>query len=448
MPDRAEIVVIGAGLTGLSLAHRLMRMGRDVRVLESGQHPGGNLRTKTVETEDGTFLLELGPNSFGDASTELIGLASEVGLAERLIRAPASANRRWLFRAGRLREVTPPGLALSPLLPLRGRLRMLREPFVRPRPEGAREESLAEFCDRRLGRAAREKLLTAVVGGIYAGDPERLGAESAFPRMVALEREHGSLIRAALKGSGPPKRGTLSSFQDGLRELPRALARELGPRLTLSAAVRALEPNGSGWCLQAEPDRTLSAARVVVATPAGTTADLLEPLAPAAAAELRAIDHPPMAVVHVGVRGEHAGGIPPGFGFLVPRGEGLRILGCIFSSRLFPNRAPEGLELLTIFSGGALDRGAPELSDSELRELVLHDLERACGPLGLPALFHTYRWPRSIPQYEVGHRDRLARVRAALAGLDGLHLAGNWSGGIAMPDCVRNAEALARELCA
>ena len=239
-----DVVVIGGGLAGLVTARSLQRAGRDVVLLEERDVPGGNLRTVETKSPEGLWRLDLGPQSFGVAQTSLAAVIRDAGIEDRVLRASGNPDRRFLWRAGRLREVhsSPPKFLLSSILPLAGRLRMIREPWIPPRAASEPEETLAQFCDRRLGRAAREKLLTAVIGGIYAGDPERLGAESAFPRMIALEREYGSLIRAARKGAGPPSRGHIASFVNGMQELPTAIAAKLGPAFRANAAVATVAP--------------------------------------------------------------------------------------------------------------------------------------------------------------------------------------------------------------
>ena len=287
-----------------------------------------------------------------------------------------------------------------------------------------------------------------MIGGIYAGDPAKLGAESTFPLMVGLEREHGSLIRAARKGGAMPSRGHLSSFKDGLRELPDALLaglRDAGCAVRLGTPVERIEKAGGGWLVVLASGERLPSGRVFVTAPSWRAADLVATTLPDVAKELLSIHYAAVAVVHVGVPRAGLGNVPPGFGFLVPRDEGLRILGCIFSSHLFPGRAPEGHDLFTVFVGGDLDPAGAKLSDADLRSTVTGDLRRAFGKLPEPALFEVTRWARAIPQYWVGHKDRLARIDAALAPHRGLHLLGNWRGGIAMDACVREATTLAAQ---
>lgn len=445
-------IVVGGGPTGLVLAYELRRRGVSALVLEERGAPGGSLRTRSVAADaGGRWLLEEGPNSFGDAQADTMGLVRSLGLEPRLVRSPATADRKWLWRKGALREVPskPQRFLLSPILSLRGRLRVVREMWVPPRAAGGVEESLAEFADRRLGREAREKLLTPIISGIYAGDPERLGVESVFPKMVAMERAHGSLIRAARSGAGAmPSRGRLTSFVDGLRELPDALLREIGDGARLGAPVARVERSGDGWAAVLASGERVTAPRVFVTAPAWRAADLVADVAPEASRELREIPYAPVAVVHVGasvsMRTAALGVVPPGFGFLVPRDEGLRILGCIFSSQLFPGRAPDGHELFTVFVGGDLDPEAPSLGDEAIGRFVRADLRRAFGGFPeAPPLLSITRWPRAIPQYRVGHDTRVARIDAALAASPGLRLLGNWRGGVAMDHCVREATALA-----
>jgi oxygen-dependent protoporphyrinogen oxidase len=265
--------------------------------------------------------------------------------------------------------------------------------------------------------------------------------------MAALEREHGSLFRAARRGKGPPSRGRLCSFAGGLAELPAAVTASLGDAVTLGAPVRRIARDGALWRAETDDGRVFAAAALALTTPAARTAELVAPLDARLADELAAIPYAPMAVVHVGVRREALPGLRPGFGFLVPRDEGLRILGALFSSELFEGRAPKGHALLTIFAGGRLDPAAPALGDAALRAFVLADLRRALGLAEEPSLIEVTRWPRAIPQYVVGHAERVERIEAAARAHTGLYLLGNWRGGIAMPDCVRNAEMVASTVC-
>lgn len=442
-----DVLVVGAGISGLALAFRLRRNGVDARLLDAGDEPGGNLKSERVETEAGEWLLDLGPNSWSDHLGALTSLVSDAGLDAEVLEPRSDPSRRFLYLDGALTELPskPPRLLLSGVLPWTAKLRLLAEPLVRARAPDAPEETLAAFCDRRLGRAVRERLLTPFVGGIYAGDPERLGAASAFPKLVELEREHGSLLRGARRAGPPTRRPPPCNFRGGMATLARGLADALGPHHHAGAPVRELVPAEDGWEAVTPAGRHRTR-HLVLATPAHVTSELLRPHLPEVADELAAIRYAPMVVVHVGLDRSGAGALPEGFGFLVPRGEGVRILGAVRASGLFAGRAPKGFEQLAVFVGGELDPDAALLDDAGVRDIVVRDLRTTLGTTAEPELFRVTRWPRAIPQYEVGHLDRLARIDADVARRPRLSLLGNWKGGISLPQCVQSAEDLARRL--
>lgn len=446
----SRVCVVGAGLSGLAAAFYLAEGGADVLLLDAGDEPGGNLSSRKISNDADNWVLDMGPNSFGEKSEDLMSLVRACGADEDLVPASkTAAGARFLYRKGKVMPVPAgPGLMLSPILPLKDRLRLLKEPFVKPSSADQPEETLARFCDRRLGKMARLKLLTPVVSGIYAGDPERLGAESAFPKMVEMERGFGSLVRAAMKGNGPPSRGRLQTFKDGLQGLAFRLIDKLGDRYRPRQRVSHIATGPQGWELTTEQGDSFSAEHLVLAITAKEAAPLMRDADAAMASELDSIRYAPMSVVHVGVQREHSGDMPDGFGFLIPRDEGLRILGCIFSSKLFTGRAPEGHELVTIFIGGDLDPGSASLSDDELVDIALKDLRKALGGEWKPALTSVTRWPLAIPQYETGHKDRVARIDRLAAAHQGLYLLGNWRGGIAIPDCAREGKLAADRILA
>lgn len=439
--SRVEAVVVGAGMSGLSCAYRLQQCGKRVVLFEGSDRVGGNVWT----VRDDAFLRECGPNAFDDAAEPLMKLVRELSLEDQIVRAPDLAGRRFLFVGDRLRRVpsNPVAFLGSRVLPLGARLRLFCEPFVARRAPDLPEETLAQFCDRRLGRAARLGLVTPIVSGITAGDPERLSAASAFPKLVEWERSHRSLIRGAIASRGTTKRGRLSSFVNGLETLTDALAARLGDAVRLRSPVTAIERDGNGFAVTAGD--TIEARRVVVATPPRAAADLLRPLAPGASEALAAIDTPPLVVAHAEL--ERSASMPDAFGFLAPRGQGVRILGAIFSSRLFEGRAPADSDLVTVFLGGALDRDATLLDDDAVRRLVAADLARALP--GSPCRsVRLHRWAHSIPQYELGHEARIAAIDAALADVPGLAVIGAYRDGIALPTRAAAGEAAAQAILA
>lgn len=406
-----RIAVLGGGISGLAAAYHLGRCGHEVVVFEARLRPGGNIRTEEV---DGCRV-EWGPNGFLDNEPATLELVAELGLEGRLVRARDTAARRFVYRAGRLREIPrkPPHFLTSDLLPLGARLRALLEPFT-PRPEPNHDESVHDFARRHLGRGVAEVLVDAMVTGVFAGDPRRLSLKSAFPKLHALEAEHRSLLLGAKgRGFGPP--GTLTSFDHGLQVLVDALAERLEVRT--SAELTAL-PEGYD--------------RVVCTLPAPRAAGLLPP----ELGELvRRIPTAPVAVVALVV--DQPVDVPDAFGFLVPRGQGLRILGTLYDSSIFPHRAPAGRRLFRVLVGGRRDPEAVSLPDDELLALVSRDLRTAWGFAPEPRAVRIIRHPLGIAQYEIGHGELIGRITAACP--PGLRLAGSSYRGVAINACVKEA---------
>jgi len=458
-----DAVVVGAGISGLAAAFRLVRAGMRVAVLEASPRPGGAL----VTHEAAGFRFELGPNTVLESDPSLPALIRDCGLdGERLAAAPA-ARRRWVWHAGRLRALPSGPLAflLSPLFPPAAKLRLLREPWV-PKPaqqdDGEDEETIAAFVRRRLGEAFLERAVGPFVSGVYAGDPERLAVRWATPRIAALEAEHGSLIRGALalararsrdrRKEGALQttpRGAMVSLRGGLEELPRRLAREIGD-VRCGTACRAIRHDGRTFVVE-HAGGTVDARRVLLAVPADAAAALLDAATAGRSRLLAELPYAAVAVVAAGYRRQDVAHPLDGFGFLRATGgggAGLRVLGCLFTSSLFPGRAPDGCVTLTAFLGGRADPQAAAGSDEQLGATVQEDLGRAVGVRGEPLARVVRRWPRAIPQYERGHGRFLALQSELERDLPGLSLAGNYLHGISVPDCVRNATALAESITA
>lgn len=443
------IAVIGGGISGLALTHRLRSRGKDAVLLEAGPRLGGNIQSRE---RDG-FLTEMGPNGFLDKEPATRELAASVGV-EALIRpADPAAKRRYLYTGGKLRAApgSPPAFLKSDILPLGARLRVIAELFTSRAPEGM-DESLGAFGRRHLGDTATKVLLDAVQTGIYAGDVEKLSVGATFPLLTQLEREHRSLILGAIRmqkaqrkalPSGEPRKltGTLSTFEGGLQTLVNGLTRALGPAARTGARVEGLIPSQGGWrvsVLEHGRHAELLASQVVLATPAHVAAGLLRPLDEKLSALLEGITYAPIAVVHLGYA---PGSTPPpdGFGFLVPSQEKRRLLGAIHASTVFPFRAPGGRVLYTCMVGGARQPELVGLDEEALSTLVRDELRDLVGVTASPIFTEIIRWPRGIPQYNVGHLERVSSIDAALVRLPGLHLAGNAYKGIGLNDCIRNA---------
>jgi oxygen-dependent protoporphyrinogen oxidase len=442
-------LVIGGGMSGLVAARALARTGEDVRLLESSDRVGGVVRT----LERDGFLMELGPNTVRP-TRELLELVSDLGLEGEVLLSDSRAPRYLAWR-GALHALpsSPASLLRTPLLSVRGKLRLLAEPFV-PRRREAAEETVRDFFSRRTGWEVEERFVAPFVSGIFAGDPARLSAEAAFPALVRGEREHGSLLGALVaRRRARPKasmrvaarvRGLLS-FRKGLETLPRALAASLGDRVETGARVRAMSPRDGRWMIEG-PAGASGVDRVILACPADEAASLVAGFAPGAAAALSGIPQPPVAILHFAWPKTALRAPLVGFGHLVVRAPGLRVLGAVWSSSIFPGRAPAGDVLVTAFAGGATDPSGAEMPDASLVARAAQELAGALDAKEEPRLLCLTRWPRAIPQYELGHPDRIAALSRAEAHWPGLTFLGAYRGGISVGDVVHGALAVAQAL--
>ena len=444
---RFDAIVVGAGLSGLVSAFELQRRGRSVAVVDAGDAPGGVIGT--IEREG--FLVETGANSMLDNTPVLVDLFAQLGILDERVYPEASASRRYVVKSGQLvaLPMSPAALLASPIFSVRAKLALLREPFI-PACNADTEESIAAFARRRLGPEVLAYAIDPFVSGIHAGDPEQLSVSAAFPRLHALEQRHGSLIRGQLavmrerRKNGVTATPRSFSFRRGMHTLPLALAAKLAhffPR----TRVAAVERHDGHFVLRTDAHAGLSARSVVIATPAHAAAAVVDSLAPAAAIALGAIDYPPVAVVASAYRREDVAHDLAGFGFLAPGNEHRRILGTLFSSSLFPQRAPPGHVLLTSFVGGSRNRAAATLPDDAIATLVGEELHELIGA-SHPCWTSIVRWPRAIPQYTLGHDERIAAIDAASASLHGLRYCASWRDGVSVSDRVLSARATATSI--
>ncbi len=448
-----DVVVVGGGISGLSAAYALRRRGMAVLLVEARPEVGGALRSLT--TADG-FVLDCGPNTVTSSDETLWQELDELGLGNQRITADRRGARRYILLRGRpeLIPMRPGAMLRSPLLSTPAKLRLLAEPLV-PRATTA-DESVAAFFTRRIGREPTERLVDPFVSGVYGGDPAATSMKAAFPTLWAAEQRAGSLLRGMLtapRATGQKRaRGVLFNFTEGMAAWPRAYAAGLGAEAVWTDTLATgLEPLGDGWRLEvARSGRSqlLEASAVILATPAHVTAGLVEALDRAASRALRAIPYAPMAVVHLGYLREHMAHPLDGFGLLCPAVEGRRVLGILWPTSLFPDRAPEGSVLTTSFIGGARMPQLAALPDAEVLALAEEEHAAILGARGTPQLRHVTRWPQAIPQYVAGHDERLAVLERMEASWPGLYLLGNYRGGVSVEKCWRNGAALARRLVA
>jgi oxygen-dependent protoporphyrinogen oxidase len=442
-----DVLVIGAGISGLTAAFRLARMGMRVQVVEREVRVGGVIGT---ECADGV-LYERGPNSILETNPHIAELVSDLGLSSERLEVSALASRRYVVRKGTLLPLptSPPALLKTPLFSFSSKLRVLREPFVAPAP-AEREESVSQFVERRLGRELLDYAIEPFVAGVYAGNPDELSVKAAFPRLYALEQRYGSLIKGQVLGArervrhGDKARNTARSFtfRHGMQALPEALARAIGNVRTGAQATR-IRPAGdrrlAATVAHADGPYEVHAGAVVLAVPARAAAFLLRDIAADAADALDEMPYAPVASVALAYTRSDVAHPLDGFGFLAPRVEGRRVLGSLFSSSMFEARAPEGKVLLTTFVGGQRNPEIIGMSDEEIVHRVRDELAELAGVRGKPCVCRVTRWREAIPQYTLGHLARVDRARTAEARLPGLYLCGSYIGGVAVGDCIKSA---------
>jgi len=463
-----RIVIVGAGISGLCTAHSLVRefsaAGRSVEILlfEAEKMPGGKMRTIR---EDG-FHMEWGPNGFLTNKPYSLELVKELGAEDRLARSSDLARKRFIFSGGRLHRLpeTPQAFFRSRLLSLRGRVRILGELFAPGPPEGV-DESLGDFARRRLGPEALEKLIDPMVTGIYAGDPDRMSLASCFPLIHDLERKHGGLVKGMIalqrerkkagekRGMSAGPGGVLMSFDHGVQALTDILADRLADGLHLGVKVNRVSRREGKILLSLEDSGRrgeIDTDVAVLATPAYAAAGLLEGLDASFREALAAIPYSSISVVALGYDKAALGNPLDGFGFLIPRGERRKILGALWDSSVFPNRAPEGKALIRAMVGGVRRPELAALPPDEMFRLVRSELSATMGVTAKPVLSRSFFHERGIPQYLVGHGKVLERIEERLAAHPGIYLNSNAYRGIALNDCVLQsrltAERIARDL--
>jgi len=453
-------VVIGGGMAGLAAAEALVEKGSRVVLVEPTGRPGGVLDTVRHEG----WLVERSADNFLAARPEGLALCQRLGLSSSLIGVDPAVRRALVFHRGRtlpapagFRLLAPgaaAGVLASPLLSPFGKLRVLGERFV-PRRCSAADESLEQFAVRRLGREAFERLVQPLVAGIWTADPGRLSMAAACPEFVALERSAGSLTageRARLRSAGPraeatgARYGQFVTLADGMGTLPRALAARLAAAGVefRTAAARTITRAEAAWLVDLDGGAHLRAEGVVIATRAPVAAGLLAGVDRPLADALGAIEYAGSAVVSLGYARADIAHPLDAAGVVIPRSAGRKILAVSFSSAKYPGRAPAGHALVRVFVGGALDPATPLLADGPLVDLVRGEIADVIGARGTPLLVQIDRWTGAMPQYHVGHLDRVALIRGRLAGLPGLAMAGAAYEGVGIPQVIASGREAAR----
>jgi oxygen-dependent protoporphyrinogen oxidase len=468
-PGAWHVLVVGGGISGLSAAEALVRADERARVtvIEATGRLGGIVGT---ERADG-FVMERGPDVVVAAKPATRALCERVGIGDRL--QGTRTRGAYVYRAGSLRRL-PAGLsglmptrlaplATSGLLSPRGLLDVALEPWRAAPTTGAADESLEAFVVRRMGREAYDRLVEPLLTGIYAGDGARLSLAATFPQLRALEREHGSLLRGLrARGAASPAATSATgsaffSMPTGLEELIEALERALAAtgRVTIrrGAPVRALRgPGGAGEsgiaAVRLADGATLTGDAIVLALPVREAAVLLAPLDTALARDLRGIPLGSTATVTLAYPTRDVPRALDATGYVVPRAEGRAVMACTWASSKLPGRAPDGMALFRLFLGGARRPELPVQDDDLLLAHARAELREVLGVTAAPRLTRVTRWLDAMPQYEVGHAGRVARIEGRLAAFPWLALAGNAYHGVGVPDCIRSGEAAAQRALA
>jgi oxygen-dependent protoporphyrinogen oxidase len=457
-----RIAIIGGGISGLSAAFAIeewRRRGSEVEytLYESSSRFGGVLHTEHIHG----CVVEAGPDSFLTEKPWAADLARALGLGDQLIGSNDANRKTYILTHGRLVEM-PDGLmfmvptkilptGMSPLFSWKTKLRITQEMFHPPRAAD-HDESVAAFIERHYGAEMVDRLADPLLSGVYGGEAANLSVRAVLPRFVEMERMHGSLGRGMLaarkkmrswKNSAPP---IFTSLKNGMQTLADAIVAQLTPTsLRINTTAAAIEPQAASWLVSAGMQSDVFDA-VILALPAGAASSLLRMAGPELSAELAAIGYTSSITVALGFDKDVRQTLPPGFGFLVPRSEGKRILAATFVHNKFPHRAPEDRALLRCFFAGKNAEDVWPLADDQIVAIVRHELQEILGLRADPLFTRVYRWKSAMAQYNVGHLDRLDRIERLRQKLPGLALAGNAYRGIGVPDCVRSGTDAVKQL--
>jgi oxygen-dependent protoporphyrinogen oxidase len=468
----SSIVIIGGGIAGLSAAYYAQKKlalsevegtpDAQITLLEAGEHWGGKITTDRISFDDGDFIIEGGPDTFLATKPWAVALCKELDLSERLHGTNPKNKNTYVLHKNKLQPL-PDGLAMmiptnipsilkSQLISWPGKVRMGFD-FLLPSHNGHHDESLGRFVSRRLGREAYENLIEPLMSGIYAGDGDQLSLRSTFPYLHDLEHKYGSLARGALKmrqqmaSRGKSTQGSRSAFltpTTGLAEIVEALVETLtenGANLRLNAPVQTLErSNVLTWNVIRENGEMLNADGVIIAAPAYAAGKIASELDPELASVLGSIPYASTATVTLAYRQSDLSRPLDGYGYVIPRREGRRALACTWTSTKFPHRAPDGYALVRVFVGRAGQESDIPWDRASLLDLAREELDLTLGITAEPLINRVFIWENAMPQYNLGHPEKLVKIDAALEKHPGLALAGNGYRGIGIPDCIHSGE--------
>ncbi len=443
--NKKKIVIIGGGISGLTRAYFLTKKGIDVTLLESRNVVGGSMRTIN---KDG-YLIDLGPNSGLETTPLIKQMVDELGLSNQFVYANEVGNNRYILKNGNLLTLpTSAGAFLkSKLFSTKAKLRLMAEPFIGKSDDGY-YQSISEFVSRRLGSEFLDYAIDPFVSGVYAGDPAKLSVKSAFPKLYRLEELYGGLIKGMIKGAKERKTrneeskqsAKMFSFKDGMQALPNAIAEYLGERVKLNSSVESVTKSGNGYKVSFNVNGVpaeIESDEVISAVPAYIAAKLFDKIDHDLASHLNAIHYPTVMVVYLGYDKLKIRRELDGFGFLIPSKEKQNFLGAIWSSTIFPNRAPKWKAGFTIFVGGAKKQDYNWENPNEIITAFLPQFEKIMKITGSPELIEYNVWKHAIPQYNIGYIEHENYFRQFEKNNPGLFLSANYRGGISVGDCIK-----------
>jgi oxygen-dependent protoporphyrinogen oxidase len=465
-----HIIIVGGGISGLAAAYHIQEHllknnpSLTCTLIDDQKRLGGKILT---ERHNG-FIIEAGPDSFITQKPWALDLCRKLGLANRLIPTNPKQKKIYVYSGGRLHPL-PEGLVLmvptrlmsflaSSLISPLGKLRMAMDLFI-PARKDTGDESLADFARRRIGQEALDKIVEPLMAGIYVGKAETLSLASTFPRFKELEQEYGSLIRGLMakrreaarknKSGGPPPWTLFMTLQGGVGELVETLVSKLDCiRLETGKRVRAVHAGqtDTDYRVDLEDGASLMADAVILTTPAFVTAGLIEKMDPLFAQELLEVPYVSTATLSLAYKHSECKHPLDGYGFVVARNEGRKIIACTWTSTKFPNRVPQDHVLIRCFVGGAWQESLVDLEDQDLVQAVREELKTTMGIDATPVFTRVYRWKKANPLYTVGHLDRMARIEDHVKQHPGLFLTGSAYYGVGIPDCIHEASRTAQQV--
>jgi oxygen-dependent protoporphyrinogen oxidase len=453
---RKSVIIIGGGIAGLTAGFKLQNAGFDITLLEKSSRIGGVINTIK---QDG-YLVETGPNTILETSPVVTALVNDCGLQNEKLYADYKSNKRYIVRNNKTipLPMSPPAFIVSPLFSLFAKLRLVQEPFIK-KWDNSFEESLSQFVLRRLGVEFLDYAINPFVAGVSAGDPDNLGVKHGFPKLFALEQKYGSLIGGQIKGARERKRSgetakhraKMFSFTKGLKTLPARLGEGLESGIHYNVTVGDITQKKDGFKVVAKDDNNIkvifSGDIVLYAANAYEMKDItLNAKKNETFSELQDIYFPPVAVLGLGFRKENINHALDGFGVLIPKKERYNILGTLFSSTLFQNRAPDGHALLTVFVGGSRQPENALLPEDKLITMAVADLDKLLGVTSVPEFVYKKIWKKAIPQYEVGYGKYKDGITSLEGQFKGLFFTGNYRGGISVADTIVNSDSVAQRI--